>query len=192
MIRSPSVPRPGPLMGFALFQLVCGCGAAALVLVVAAAMLRLAIVLTNRSLGAKPVAQPRSGGIAEWDWDDWDDEQPLEPVRPWRAGKAVPEAGTIKCMVVMFLTALVYGFGFVVMGFAAQDFGFRMQREETRLAVLVLELPVAWVVLTVLLGLFLPTNLWRAGMAAFIYGLLVLAFFMVVGVVVFVLAVVAR
>ena len=180
-------------MGREIPQLCCGCVGVLAILLVAAGLLRLAIFTTNRSLGhAKATAKPRSGRIAEWDWDDWDDEEPLEPVRPWRAGKAVPEAGTFKCALVMFLTLLAYGFGFVVMSFAAQDVGFRMHREETRLAVLILNLPVAGLALTVLLALVLPTNFWRAAMVAFIYGLLVLAFFLVIGALALVFAVVVR
>jgi hypothetical protein len=179
-------------MGTGVGQLCCGCVGVVAILLVAAGLLRLAIFTANRNLGhAKPTAEPRSGGIAEWDWDDWDDEQDAEPTRPWER-RAIPEAGTFKCMTIMLMTALVFGFGFVVMGFAAQDVGFRMHRDETQLAVAILNLPVAGLALTVLLALFLPTNFWRAGMVAFLFGVFVFAFLLFVGVPVLLITAVGR
>lgn len=181
-------------MGLALFSLVCGCGAFGAILLVASGLLRLAIAAANKSLGsAKVEVQPQArGGIPEWDWDDWDEESATELVPPWRTRGPIPEAGTLKCIAIAFLTALAYGFGFVVMGFAAQDFGFRMHREETRLAVAVLNLPVAGLALAVLLSLLLPTNFWRGGLVAFIFGTFIFAFCLFVGVPVLLLAVLAR
>ncbi|MBN9117644.1 MAG: hypothetical protein J0I06_00480 [Planctomycetes bacterium] len=176
-------------MGIALVGVICVCGTVVSVLMVASGLLRLAISAANKILGPKAKTQP--SGIPEWDWDDWDDEY-ARPARPWQAGRVIPEAGTLKCMAALLLTALVFGLGFVLTGFAAQDMGFRMHREETKLAVAVLNLPVAALTLTMLLVGLLPTRFWRAAMVTFVYGLLGLAFVLFVGVIVFAVSVLFR
>ena len=62
----------------------------------------------------------------------------------------------------------IFGLGFVLTGFAVQEIGFRMWRDDTKLAVVVLNLPTAGLALTVLLVLSLPTTFWRAAMVAFV------------------------
>ena len=176
-------------MGFAFFGLICGCCGAASILMVASGLLRLAIFATNKIVGPAKAKAP--GRIAEWDWDDWDDEI-TEPVPPWRAGRAIPEAGTFKCMGIVFLTALAFGLGYVLMAFAAQDIGFRVHRDETKLALVVLNIPVAGLALTVLLAWLLPTGARQAAQVAFVYGLIILAFFALVGAFVFVVATLFR
>jgi hypothetical protein len=179
-------------MGIAFAGLICTVVIAASILMIASGLLRLAIYATNRIVSpSEPKA--RSGGIAEWDWDDWDDEaaEPPEPVRPWQR-HAIPEAGTLKCVGIAFLTGLVFGLGFVLLGFAVEELGLRMRHVETRLAVAVLNFPIAGLALTVLLSLTLPTNFWRAGLVAFVYGLIIVAFLVFVGAVVFVVATLLR
>lgn len=180
-------------MGYA--GLLCSCVGALAVLLVASGLLRLAVTFTNKLLGqrkSKARPEPRaSGGIPEWDWDDWDDE-PLEPVRPWRVEGAIPEPGTLKCMAVLFLTAFVFGFGFLMTGFAVQEIGFRMHREDTRLAVIVLNLPVAALALALLLAWTLPTNVWRGGLVVFVFGGTIFGFVLLVGAIVFGVATVFR
>lgn len=166
-------------MGFAFAGVICAGVTALALLLIASGLLRLALFATNTIVGpARERAKPRTG-IAEWDWDDWEDEplEPLEPelVRVWEH-RAVPEAGTFKCTGIVVLTALAFGLGFVLMGFAAQDVGFRMHRSETRLAVAVLNLPVAGLVLAALLAVLLPTGFRRAAQVAFVYLLIVIVF----------------
>jgi hypothetical protein len=180
-------------MGFPIFGAICICvGAGALVLI-AAGLLRLAIYATNRMVAPGQV-KAQAGGIPEWDWDDWDNEGAVEDEldRPWRRGPAVPEASTLKCMGIAFLTALTFGLGFVLMGFAAEDLGYQMRRDETKLVVVVFNLPIAWLALSALLAGLLPTRFGRAALVAFIYGLTIIAFFMLIGIVFFGFAVVFR
>ena len=149
-------------MGFAFFGLICACCGAGAILMIASGLLRLALFATNKIVGPAK-AKARSGGIAEWDWDDWDEGAEIaEPVSPWRAGRVIPEAGVFKCMGIMFLTALASGLGYAVMAFAAQDIGFRVHRDETKLALVILNLPVAGLALTALLAWLLPTDARRA------------------------------
>jgi hypothetical protein len=183
-------------MGFAFFGLVCGCVGALAVLLVTAGLLRLAVSATNKLLGPGKAKAPSpsraSGAIPEWDWDDWDDE-PLEPVKPWRGQGVIPEPGTFKCMAIMFATALVFVGGCVATGIVLEEVvGLRMWREESKLLVTILNLPVAFGTLTLLLTGTLPTNFWRAGLVAFVFGLVLLAFLLFIGAIVFVVGVVFR
>ncbi len=179
-------------MELAIISLVCGCGVGLAALLVAGALLRLAVLAANKLVGPGPGrARARSGGIPEWDWDDWDDEYPAT-VRPWRGGPVIPEPGTFKCMAIAFLTAFVFALGFLLTGLAAQEVGLRMWREETRLAVAVVNLPVAGFALTVLLTMMLPTGFWRAAMVAFVYGFILGGFVLFLGAFIFVVATVAR
>lgn len=180
-------------MGIPMLGAICICFGAGALTLIAAGLLRLAIYATNRMIAPGKVKAP-TGGIPEWDWDDWDSGGSVEDEldRPWRAGPAVPEAGTLMCMAIALLTAVAYGLGFVLMGFAAEDLGNRMRRDETKLAVAVLNLPVAWLALTLLLAVLLPTRFGRAALVAFVFGLTVIAFFMFIGFVFFALALVFR
>ena len=175
-------------MGFAFAGLVCACGAALAVSILLASLLRGAISLTNKFVGpARPGARP-GGGIAAWDWDDWDDEY-AAPARPRRGPGAVPDPGLFKCMAVVFATALVFALGFVLAGFAAEELiGLRMWRDEAKLVIAVLTLPVADLALTVLLIVMLPTTFWRAVLVALVYNLILLAIALIVAAIVFVLA----
>jgi hypothetical protein len=169
-----------------LFGMACALGGGLLVLLVLGALLRLAVSLTNRSLAPArlPAPPPRSGGIPEWDWDDWDDDGAdgrLEPQRPWRAPRAIPEPGTLKGMSIMLLTSLGCGFTYVMMGFAAQELGFRMHRDATQFAVAVLNLPIGWLMLTTLLSIGLPTRFGRAALAAFVFALVMVGVAMFIG-----------
>jgi hypothetical protein len=93
-------------------------------------------------------------------------------------------------VIIVVLSALVTGLGFVLVGFAAEGLGLRMRREETRFAVLLLNLPLTGLTLTILLLSMLPTKFWRAAMVAFVYGVLFLAFGTALGVVIYAAAVV--
>jgi hypothetical protein len=167
--------------------LLCGCGGGVAVLLVAALLLRLATSVTNKMLGgpARAEVRPRSrGGIPEWDWDDWDDED-VPAQRPRRGRGGVPAAGFGTCVVSAFLTALVFGLAFILLGFAAEENGLRMRHVETRLAIAIVALPIAYLTLTVMLILLLPTTFWRAAMVAFVYGLFILGLVVAVGAFVF-------
>ncbi len=176
-------------MGFAFIG-VCWCGAALIVVVVAGAFLRLAVLIANRFI--QPSKADTHGGVREWDWDDWDDEFDA-PAPPPLSKRAIPEPGFFKCMAVVFVAAIISALGFVLIGFAAEAvMGLRMWREETRLAVLILDLPFAFLTLVVLLVPILPTTFWRAAMVAFLYGLLVIIFSLTIGAGLFVFAVLVR
>lgn len=167
-------------MGFAFFGVACGFGVVVLVLLVASALLRLAITLANKVVKPTKTTRARTGGIAEWDWDEWDEwdevEAEAEPVRPWRTKPTIPEPGTFKSMAIVFGTACAFTIGFILTGVMATEMGFRMWREDTKLAVTILNLPVAALALTTLLAWTLPTGFWRGAMVTFIYGFVMLAF----------------
>jgi hypothetical protein len=173
-------------MELAFVGVICACGGAVAVLTAAAALLKLAVVITNRVV--RPTRQESRGEWSDWDWDDWDDEYVPGPQKP---KEAIPALGLGKALVIVVLTGMVGALGFVLLGFAAEEaFGLRMRREETKLAVLILDLPLAALTLTVLLLSMLPTNFWRAAMVAFVYGILFLAFAAGVGSMIFVIGVV--
>lgn len=177
-------------MGFAFLGVACGCFTAVIVLVVAGALLRLAVALANKVVGpGKPKA--RSGGIPEWDWDDWDDEPGGSdaPVRPPRFAPVIPEPGTVNATVIVFATAVVFGVAFVVLGVLAEELvGLRMWRDESKVLIGLLGFPVAAGAMTLLLVWMLPTTFWRAAMVTFLYGVVILAFLLFVGLVVSALA----
>lgn len=180
-------------MGFALVGLLCGCFGIVAALMVGGGLLRLAIHFANRLVQptkADAVKPARRGGIAEWDWDDWDDEGEVsdEPDRPWRAGRAIPDPGTFKSMAIMLGTGCAFVIGYILTGAVADEMGFRMRREGPQFVVTLLNLPVAALALTLLLTWSLPTRFWRAAMVTFMYGLVVLAFVLFIGLVVFVVA----
>jgi hypothetical protein len=159
-----------------LAGLVCGCGGGLAVLLVAALLLRLSVSAANRVVGpARARARAGAGRIAEWDWDDWDDEDDYPaPTGPSARGpNVIPEPGIIKCGALVFLTAFAAVFGFVLLGFVAEELGLRMRRDETRIAVVIFDLPVAGLALSVLLVATLPTTFWRAALVTFLYGLIV-------------------
>jgi hypothetical protein len=174
-------------MGLELFGLVCACGSALLVALLAAALLRLAVYVTNKLVDPVRAPAPSSGGIAQWDWDDWDDEY-TTPARGRRGTGAVPEPGTGKGMVIMFITALAFGLAFVLLGFFAEEMiGLRRWRDESMLVVAFLCLPLADLILTVQLFALLPTTFWRAALVAFVYNLILGALTVSIGAVIFVI-----
>ena len=159
-------------MGFAFVGLLCSLGAGLTVLLVAGALLRLAATVTG---GLVRVTKGKRGDwvdVSRWDWDDWDDGYG-PPARP-RRERAVPEPGTGMSMAVLLLSGLAGLIGFFLTGFLAEGVGFRMSREETKLAVAVLNLPVAALALTVMLSAWLPTTFWRAAMVVFVFGFILL------------------
>jgi hypothetical protein len=175
-------------MGFALGGLLCVCAGLTGGLLGAAALLKLAVVLANRMVGSVPEKAPSRGGIAEWDWDDWDDEEAdAAPVGLRRRVQAIPEPGILKCAGVVLVTLFVGGLGFVLLGFAAETLGLRMRMEETQFAIVIVDLPFVFLALTTMLVTTLPVSFWRAGFVSFIYGVLIFALALVLGVVVFVL-----
>jgi hypothetical protein len=181
--------------------LLCGCGAAGVVVLMASLLLRLAVALTNRLMGPGAAEKaiervaPRGGRIAEWDWDDWDDEfedrgPPPLPLR--RRGQAIPEPGVLMCLGVVIVTAFTFGLACVLLIFAAESMGLRVRREESQLAVAVAALPVAFLTLSVMLVVGLPTTFWRAAMVAFLYGVILVGLGFGLVAAVFVLRVVVR
>lgn len=173
-------------MEFALAGVLCGCFGVVAVLMAAGGLLRLAIYVANRLVRptrADAVKPARRGGIAEWDWDEWDDEGEVsdEPDRPWRAPRAIPEPGTLRSMAIVLGTGCAFTIGFIATAAMASEMGFRMWREETKLAVALLNLPVAALALTLLLTWTLGTRFWRAAMVTFVYGLVLLAFVLFIG-----------
>jgi hypothetical protein len=158
-------------MGFAVVGLLCGLGGVLLAALVAGSLLRLAVSVSNRVVGPQT---PSPGGIAEWDWDDWDDEYSA-PARTRRGSKTIPEPGLGKCTVIVFVTALGYVLGFVLLMFAAEELlGLRVGREDAQLVVALFALPVGDLALCVLLFSMLPTTFWRAAMVTFVYNLILL------------------
>lgn len=154
-----------------------------------AALLKLAVVLANRTVGPvteqeKPLSR---GGIAEWDWDDWDDEDERDdtPTRPRGSKQAIPEPGVPKCVAIVTITSFVVVLVFVLLTFAAEGVGLRPGRDDTQFALAIVELPIVGFLLSALLSTMLPTGFWRAAMVTFLYGLLLFALAMVLAVVIF-------
>lgn len=181
--------------------LICGCGGAILAVLVAASLLRLSILITNKLVGG-PKSKPEpdafsSGGIPEYDWDDWDDEYtddaPRRRSRPKRRTGSVTECGLAKASAIVLLTALAFSLGFVVLSVIGEEFlGLRMWRDESKLVVAILDLPFAGLALVLALIALLSTTFWRAAMIAFIYFFVLLGFLLVVATVVFVVAAAVR
>jgi hypothetical protein len=172
-------------MEIALVAGICGCVGLAGVMMAAAALLKLSVNVTNRLV--QPTKRESRGGMADWDWDDWDDE--YEP-GPRKRKAALPELGIGKGVMIVLLSGLVGGLGFLFLGFAAEGVGLRMSREDTKLAVAIVNMPLACLAMTVLLASTLPTNFWRAAMVTFVYCILFFAFVAAVGSVIFVFGVV--
>jgi hypothetical protein len=174
-------------MGFELAGLVCGCGGAVAAVLVAASLLRMSVSVTNKFVGPAKEKARVSGGVPEWDWDDWDDEY-TTPARRQRTKGPIPEPGIITCATITFATAVVFVLGCIVLTVIAEEaLGLRMWRDESKLAVVFLNLPVAGLMLTVLMIVMLPTTFWRAAMVTFVYGLVLLAITVFIGAVVFVI-----
>jgi hypothetical protein len=174
---------------------LCALLGAVLILLGAAALLRLAVLLANRLVGApaQSAPAPKRGGIAEWDWDDWDDEgtEKDEPTEPQRQ-RAIPTPGLATSVAIMFLTAFVAVLAFVLLGFAAESVGMRMRRDETRLLVIIAELPILFLTLSVLLTALLPARFGRAALVAFLHLLILGGILLSLGAVVFVFAALFR
>jgi hypothetical protein len=187
------IPHAGPDMGFALGGLICVCAGLAGGVLGLAALLKLAVVLANRTVG--PVAEKEKplsrGGIAEWDWDDWDDEDEHDNSRPFAQSRewkpAIPEPSVLKSAGIVAVTAFATVLGFVLLSFAAEGMGLRPGRDETQFALAVVELPVVGFILSALLSALLPTGFWRAAMITFLYGLLLFALAVFFGMAIFVL-----
>jgi len=175
-------------MGGELVGIFCVCAGLAGGLLGLAALLKLAVVMTNRMVGAPPAEKaPSRGGIAEWDWDDWDDEEDSALARPSRRKQAIPEPGVLKCAGVVVITSFAAVLGFVLLTFAAESVGLRMRRGETQFAIALVDLPIVALTLSVMLVASLPTGFWRAAMVTFIYGFLLVALALCFGAVLFVL-----
>jgi hypothetical protein len=173
---------PGILLG-----LVCGCGGVLLAALVAGSLLRLAVSITNKMVS--PARAPASGGIAEWDWDDWDDEY-TAPARPRRKTGGIPEPGLVKCMLIVFLSALVYGLAFVLLGFASEELLNLRLRGDAQLVIGLFALPVGALALAVLLCAMLPTSIWRGALVAFVYTFIFIGIGLGLGAVFFVMGIV--
>ncbi len=180
-------------MGEAFAGLIVGCGGILLILLVGSSLLRLAVSIANRLVGPVKNRVAPSGGIAEWDWDDWDDEYSTPTKRGWSGqdGFAIPEPGFPKCAGILVLTALASAFGFFLLTLAAEAVGLRPHSDDTQLAILILDLPVASFALTLLLVAMAPTTFWRAAMVAFLYAFIVLGFAVGIGIVVYAVAAIA-
>jgi len=167
---------------------LCGCGFIAVALLAGAFVLRLAVSLTNRLVGPTAEKVQRRGRVPEWDWDDWDDEDTQYIVQPRE--RAIPEPGLATCAAVMFVTAFAAVLGFVLLSFAAESVGLRMRRDDTQLAVAIVDLPIVFLTLTVTLVATLPTTFWRGAMIAFVYGFLLFVLVVCIGIALFFLRVV--
>ena len=168
--------------------LLCGIVGLVAFALAAAGLLRFAVVLANRAVGAPADAPPPPpiGGIPAWDWDDWDeDEDDAPPPRRRRGGQAIPLPGILKGVGVVLVTAFATGLGAVLLIFALESQGLRMRQTDTRLAVAVLDLPVAFLTLSVVLLAALPTTFRRAALVAFVFGLLLAGVALTVGSVAF-------
>jgi hypothetical protein len=157
-----------------------------LVLVAASSLLRVSVAVANKLVAPGRVVERVGsvGQIPEWDWDDWDDEFGAVPRSRRHREPAIPYPGIGLGALITFFTAAVFGFGFIVTGFAAEEIGFRMWREETKLGVGILNLPLAAVGQMVSLIVLLPTTFWRAAMVTFVYGLIILGFVVFIALVV--------
>jgi hypothetical protein len=157
---------------FDVLGLVCGCGGAVLAALVAASLLRLAVSLTNRFVGAAAEPAGPAGGVAAWDWDDWDDEF-AGPAGRRRAAGAISEPGLGRSAAVVVAAALAFGLGFLLVGMVGEAlFDLHMWREDTKLFVAAFTLPFGLLALTVLLVAALPTTFRRAARVTFVYGLI--------------------
>jgi hypothetical protein len=171
-------------MELAFVGMICACGGGVAILLALAAMLKLSAFVATRL--AQPTQQETRRELNDWDWDDWDDEP-----GPSRSKPVIPVPGLAKCLAVMLITVLVAGLGYVLLGFFATEvLGLRMRRDESQLAVLILDLPFAFGILTMLLVALLPTTVRRAAMVTFIYVILFLAFAAAVLAMVFVFGVI--
>jgi hypothetical protein len=191
MFWGSSIPRAGQDMGFALGGLVCVCAGLAGGVLGLAALLKLAVVLANRTIGSVAEKTPSRGGVTEWDWDDWDDEYEHDNSRPfaqpWERKPAIPEPSVLKSAGIVAITSFATVLGFVLLSFAAEGTGLRPGREETQFALAIVELPIVGFILSALLVAMLPTGFWRAAMITFLYGLLLFALAVFFGMVIFVM-----
>lgn len=132
-----------------------------LVMFVGALLLRLGVVIANRTLGPAKSDTPIG-----WDWDTDDEELP-----PLATEKVIPEPGVLRGMVIVFLAGL--SSGFVALGLA-DELGKALPRgdEVFRIAIYAGWLAVGVVTLTGFVALLIPTTLARAALVAFFTQLL--------------------
>jgi hypothetical protein len=165
-----------------------------LALLVGAALLQLSVAGANRLAGDTPAARGRARARDleaewdKWDWDEWDDDRaPLDGGDPDRTNALIPKPNLGVGMAVVFLTAALGVLAFAIINFALIDLDGRRHRNQTGPTFL-LTLPVAYLAMSVLLVGFLPTTFRRALLVALVFALSVLAFFMSVGALIFVIA----
>lgn len=94
-------------------------------------------------------------------------------------------------MAVVFLTAALGVLAFVLINFALIDASGRRHRDQSATAFL-FTLPIAYFAMSAMLVGFLPTTFRRALLVALVFALSVLAFFLSVGALIFVLSVMLR
>jgi hypothetical protein len=166
-----------------------------LAILVGAALLQLSVAGANRLAGGSPAARPLFRGRdrdldSDWDkltWEEWDAaREPFDP-EPERPKALIPKPHLGIGMAVVFLTAALGLLAFVLINFALEDSG-RRRRDQSGPAFL-LTLPVAYFAMSVMLVGFLPTTFRRALLVALVFALSLLAFFLCVGALIFVLRV---
>jgi hypothetical protein len=167
-----------------------------LAVLVGAALLQLSVAGANRLAGGSPAARPyyrdRARDLdSEWDkltWEEWDAaREPFDP-EPERPKGLIPKPHLGIGMAVVFLTGAVGLLAFVLINFGLEDASGRRRRDQSGPAFL-LTLPVAYFAMSVMLVGFLPTTFRRGLLVALVFALSLLAFFLCVGALIFVIGV---
>lgn len=170
---------------------------ALLAVLVGAALLQLSVAGANRLAGGSPAARPRDrdrdleSEWDKWDWDEWDEDRAPFEDEPVRAKSLIPKPSLGVGMAVVFLTAALGLLAFVLINFALMDLNGRRHRDQSAAAFL-FTLPVAYFAMSAMLVGFLPTTFRRALLVALVFALSLLAFFLSVGALIFVLSVMVR
>lgn len=168
-----------------------------LAVLVGAALLQLSVAGANRLAGGAPASRGRDRARDlesewdKWDWDEWDDDRAPFEDEPVRAKGLIPKPNLGVGMAVVFLTAALGVLAFVLLNFALMDARGQRHRDQSA-AALLLTLPIAYFAMSALLVGFLPTTFRRALLVALVFALSVLAFFISVGALIFILSVVVR
>jgi hypothetical protein len=154
-----------------------GFGSLVLIAFGATALLRQAILLVNRIEAPEP-----AGGIAEWDWDEWDDEY-AAPRPPRRRAGPIPVPGLGRCLAFAYAAVVTFAVGSLLTGVVAVELLGVDGDDVAYLAVAVVNLPVTGLTLAALLTVLLPTTFGRAVRIVFVYGFLLLALGLFIGLV---------
>jgi|GEM_PF-4346824 len=166
-----------------------------LAVLVGSALLQLSVAGANRLAGGSPAAPRRARDLEsewdKWDWDEWDDDRAPFEEEPVRAKGLIPKPNIGVGMAVVFLTAALGVLAFVLINFALIDASGRRHRDQSAAAFL-FTLPIAYFAMSAMLVGFLPTTFRRALLVALVFALSVLAFFLSVGALIFVLSVMLR